>query len=357
MSASLERRYRAALDWYPSAWRAENGEAMLGTLLDEAEATGREKPRLGDLANLAVFGLKSRLHRLSVAVPARIRDRVSAITLATGFSFALVMFVGAEWAPWDVRGPWNGWTADWRPMGSDVPGFGPFASAAVGLYALWIAAFVLASIGLPRIASITLLLTLPTSLVLLDLGSRVETMRFVSLAPRGHVLLLLAVLAVIASFGLATRRGQRARGALWLLASAALALVALVGHAAPGFTYLDALNQGWAFENRLAPVYIWDTLIDPAFYLAVLTVGGVVFIVRSRYEWAIAVGLAAVPWAIAFLGIALGGGGSLSAAVYSFLVTPAAVAVGYAVVRKRGYRIVLQRREEAPAATSAPLAS
>ena len=345
MSAALERRYRAALDWYPSSWRAKNGEAMLGTLLDEAEATGRDKPRLGDLANLAMHGLRAQLVRLSLVVPARVRDRVSAITLATGFAFALVMFVAAEWAPWAARGPWNGWIADWRPMGGEVPGFGPFASAAAGLYLLWIVAFVLAIVGLPRVASVTLILTLPTSAVIIDLGTRVETMRYVRLAPDGSVLLLLGTLAVIASLGLATRRGQRGRGAVWLLVSAFGALGALAAMELPNLGVSLSINDGWAFEDRLHPHWEWNSLINPAYFLTILVIVAVAFIARGRYEWAIAVGLAAVPWAFAFVFIALNGGGSLSGAVYGLLATMAAAAIAYGLVRKRGYRIVLQRRE------------
>lgn len=34
----LEARYRAALRFYPESWRLENEEAVIGTLLDRAEA-------------------------------------------------------------------------------------------------------------------------------------------------------------------------------------------------------------------------------------------------------------------------------------------------------------------------------
>jgi hypothetical protein len=347
VSASLERRYRAALDWYPTAWRAENGEAMLGTLLDEAEATGREKPRLGDLANLAIHGLRAQLVRLSLVVPARVRDRVSAITLATGFAFALVMFVGAEWAPWDERGPWNGWIADWRPMGGDVPGFGPFASAAAALYVMWIAAFLLALAGLPRFASATLLFTLPASAVIVDLGTRVETMRFVRLAPEASVLVLLGMLAVIASIGLATRRGQRGHGAIWMTVAAAGALGAVAVHELPHLGNTLAANSGWAFENRLDPRWQWASIIDPAYFFAILVGIAVVLLIRSRYEWALTFGLAAVPWALAFIAIGVGGGGFASAVACTLLSAIAAIGIAYGVVRKRGYRLVLERNEEA----------
>jgi len=354
MSAALERRYRAALDWYPKGWRDENGEAMLGTLLDEAEATGREKPRLGDLLNLALHGIGAQFTRLSLAVPARVRDRVSAITLGTGFAFALTMFVGVEWAPWAERGPWNGWIAYW-PV--DVPGFGPFASAAAGLYALWIAAFVFAIVGLPRLAVVALLFTIPASAVIIDLGSHAETSRFVTFAPDGQALVMLGLLAAVASIGLATRPGQRAGGSVWLLLSATIAILLVAAHELPKLHSTLAANAGWAFENRLDAQGTWASLIDPAGVLAVMVVAAVIFVARSRYEWAIAVVVAAVPWALAFVAIALNGGGSLSGAVVAVLLTVVAAAVAYRLLQRRGYRIVLQRTDDTVAAASVPPAS
>ena len=194
MSAALERRYRAALDWYPSAWRAENGEAMLGTLLDEAEATGREKPRLGDLANLAMHGLAASASQLPNRIPPAIRDRVAAISLGTGFALSLVVFLGAEWAPWAPNGPWNGWAFDWRVVNSEVPGFGPFASAGVVLFALWFAAFGFALVGLARTASFTLFATFPVSLLLVENAGH----RMASLRPTDGLLVVLAALALLA---------------------------------------------------------------------------------------------------------------------------------------------------------------
>lgn len=47
---------RAALRLYPRDWRADNSAAVVGTLLDVAEATGRRTVPLGELVPLAVRG-------------------------------------------------------------------------------------------------------------------------------------------------------------------------------------------------------------------------------------------------------------------------------------------------------------
>ena len=56
----LERRYRAALRWYPASWRRANADALLGTLLDRADHEGRTEPTPAELRNLAVVGLRKR---------------------------------------------------------------------------------------------------------------------------------------------------------------------------------------------------------------------------------------------------------------------------------------------------------
>jgi hypothetical protein len=59
MSASLERRYRRLLAWYPAAHRTEYGEEMIGVLL-AAASEGQRRPRLSDQVNLIAGGLRAR---------------------------------------------------------------------------------------------------------------------------------------------------------------------------------------------------------------------------------------------------------------------------------------------------------
>ena len=62
MSGDLERRYRGLLAWYPTAYRAEYGEEMLGVLLDGAR-DGQRYPKPAEAADLIRSALALRLGR------------------------------------------------------------------------------------------------------------------------------------------------------------------------------------------------------------------------------------------------------------------------------------------------------
>lgn len=79
MTGALERRYRRSLRAYPPAWRAENEEVVLGTLLDVAESEGRDRPAPGERWTLATDGLAHRLDRRVALVAA-----VTAFAASTG---------------------------------------------------------------------------------------------------------------------------------------------------------------------------------------------------------------------------------------------------------------------------------
>lgn len=59
---SLESRYRRMLRSYPASWRRTNEEALVGLLLDEAEARGQTKPRFGERMSAALHGSAARLN-------------------------------------------------------------------------------------------------------------------------------------------------------------------------------------------------------------------------------------------------------------------------------------------------------
>jgi len=334
----MERRYRAALDWYPRRWRDENGEAMLGTLLDEAEATGRDRPRPTDLANLAVHGIAATARQLPDRVPAAIRDRASAIALATGFALALVQFLAVEWAPWAPNGPWNGWAFDWRGVNADVPGFGPFASAGVILYGLWLAAFVLAIVGLARTATVALVATLPVIVVLVANSGH----RMVAFRPADIVLVSFAALALLAVLGRPTRRGHKAAGARWLGIAAGIALVLPSAFAV--LAIVGRLGGDPRFELRLDPWGSWYQLANPVLFLVAAAGLALVAFARGHRDWTLALALTSVPWAIASVGLVAGGGGIGAIAGWTVLAV-AALTLGYLVLRERGYRIALVRRD------------
>lgn len=77
---SLESRYRRMLRPYPASWRRTNEEALVGLLLDEAEARSQTKPRFVERASAALHGSAARLNARFVIVCS-----LGAIALASAF--------------------------------------------------------------------------------------------------------------------------------------------------------------------------------------------------------------------------------------------------------------------------------
>ena len=75
--ASLERRYRRLLAWYPRAFRRENGQEILAVLLASA-ADGQRRPGLAESADLITSGLRMRVRP---CVPRRERTVRAAVRL------------------------------------------------------------------------------------------------------------------------------------------------------------------------------------------------------------------------------------------------------------------------------------
>ncbi|ROP44401.1 MULTISPECIES: hypothetical protein [unclassified Rathayibacter] len=78
MSTTLERQYRRLLHWYPRTWREEHEEALIGTLLDTADAENRTAPSPTEEWNLAWNGLATHFSRLSPGA------RTATLTIALG---------------------------------------------------------------------------------------------------------------------------------------------------------------------------------------------------------------------------------------------------------------------------------
>lgn len=55
------QQYRRLLRWYPRSWRARQGEALLGIMLDEAEAVGHSRPTVGQRWSAFLHGTWTRL--------------------------------------------------------------------------------------------------------------------------------------------------------------------------------------------------------------------------------------------------------------------------------------------------------
>ena len=118
ISIPLGVAYDRMLRFYPPEWRAQNGPAMVGALLDQAEDEQRERPNLSDRVSLAVGGIHQTL--LSTGTGSRWT------LLPLGAAAALSAFY---------------FSITWSP-GITYPGtLGPFANPSVIAGALVIIAF------------------------------------------------------------------------------------------------------------------------------------------------------------------------------------------------------------------------
>ena len=80
-----EQYYRRLLRWYPRSWRAYHGEALLGIMLDEAEALGRSRPTVGQRWSAFLHGTGNRLGARAALWCAAIGLVLSLVSLALLF--------------------------------------------------------------------------------------------------------------------------------------------------------------------------------------------------------------------------------------------------------------------------------
>jgi len=271
VSGALEARYRAALRWYPRSWRAENADAIVGTMLDQAEAQGRSTPLPGELCNLASSGASRRLERFA---PRAVRDRLALIALLMGTALSLLSTVLAEWAPFVTRE-----TILFDDGSFFIPaaaGFGPFLSAGVLIYFAWILAFCAVLLKRQGVAAIVVGLTIPFSVVLYlfrpepwaaNQGSPVTS-------------LILDGLALLVILGNARRPLAPARTAIALLFAIAVVVT--------GTEFAGTIQ----YYSRIF-VYF-----EPRVIVAVLALLAIVAGVRQSHAWTAALVLSALPWAV-----------------------------------------------------------
>jgi hypothetical protein len=278
MSAPLEREYRRALRWYPRRWRASNEDVMLGTLLDVAQERGERTPTRSDLRSLRLHGLAARLGFVSRILTPAIRDRVSAIALGTGVALSAWAIVFSLVNARSV----DNFTNRFGRGASTT--FGPFASLAIILYALWVLAFIAALIGRPRLMRVLLSATLPTAMVARVLSEQLG----MNLFPSTTTVLMLEFFALLALLGTAR---PTARWRLWVGAGAAAA-IALVSLVLSGAHALPTVNGYFFFERTF--------FFESGFFLPQLCTGGAVLAIMClalhRWRWAAVVTISMLPW-------------------------------------------------------------
>lgn len=269
--SALEQRYRSALRWYPAHWRAENADAVLGTLLDVADAERRESPTRFELVDLAFSGVRTRLSPLARVLPSSVRDRAASVALGFGFGLAVVMLVLQEWAPWaEVTEPISGTIV------------GPFAGWGGALYSAWVLAFLMYAARMATAGRLLLLATVPFSIALVMVDGGMDA----AFRPTSYGLAILGSLAVITAMG----RPLVGR-ASWIPVS----LVAVYAASSVVVPFLANL----AVETRISPREMWNfvSLSQGPFawliyVIAAIAVGGVV---TRQFSWAGAMMVVSLP--------------------------------------------------------------
>jgi hypothetical protein len=137
--SAVEVEARELLRWFPARWRQAHGEALVGTLLDAAEAGDRDELTADERRDLITSGIRERGLAL---IPEAVRRQAAPIALGVGASLAGLQLLVVEWSPWSSRA--------WEDLSPIPYGFGPFTSAGIVIDALWLAAFVFGLLHLRR---------------------------------------------------------------------------------------------------------------------------------------------------------------------------------------------------------------
>jgi hypothetical protein len=290
-------RYRRLLGLYPAHWQAANADALLGVMLDVADAEGRDRPMAREglavvrhASGLWAAQVRGRLERdsalrsFSVAGPA---------ALVSGSVLAALCLVLGELAP-GVPHIW------WRDPSVRV--FGPLPTSGTLLYAVWGLTLGAAVLGFGRVTRTALWLAVVTPALLVALGALVWLAR--------PPLTVLIVFTTFAAVALTSPPGS-------LLGSArrraGLAGVAVALAAAGGATVHDATTDGvlWGFEvpGDMLPL-LADSYLGSGFYrglglqavaglampvvLAAIALG--VVTVWRRPGWLLAAVVVGEPW-------------------------------------------------------------
>jgi hypothetical protein len=313
----LEDEYRAALRWYPRAWRQQHGDALVGTLLDAAEAEGRDEATASERRDLRLNGVRA---RGLAFLPIGIADRAASLALGIGGAFATLQFVGIEWAPWT---PTAAHHAQWTlPVPAEAE-FGPFVSVGAVFYLIWIAAFVTGMLGWRWVTRTVLGLTLVASIVMALLPVTPATLA----RPPLTGMLAMALLAGVALLG---TPGRSARSAGWLAITFAVATAAICGTFWIRFPTTHFPQPGaWGTRQFFTAL--------PAPWIALgLAAAIVLALIARRRNWAIALFVGLTPWWLGMIVNSTSGDPS-----EQLMVLPYALAfVAVLIIRGLGLRLV-----------------
>jgi hypothetical protein len=143
-STALGEEYRRLLRWYPRRWRLDNEDAMLGTLLDNAEHEGRTHPTSDERAAIIRSAFAERFGRPLAG------ERLRLIPLSAG---ALLSVFYSCFIIWSPRTQYSG-------------ALGPFSNASVITCVLLVLAFLAGLFVRGRTANAFALLAAVTEIII-----------------------------------------------------------------------------------------------------------------------------------------------------------------------------------------------
>lgn len=296
MSMRVSEEFRRWSRWYPAAWRAKNGAAMLGAYLDVAESEGRERLTRAEKAGLVFRGLGA---RLDAAIPGAVRDLVATVMVSLLGAFGLITGITTEWAPWDP----------------EPRAFGPFVSPFVIVSALAVAVWLFGLAGAERLYRAALVATVVTGLaagLVVEPYSPVHGWPYVFGLPA-----LFVGLAALLALPAARPR------AMWLTVGTLLWVVVFLAPLLPlGHWYLQQTRQGGITSAAMVLESPWSS--SPLFTgpsqhvqggvyasLSIVPVGLLVVVIAMIAALALALAgrrrggatvvLASIPWAAVLL--------------------------------------------------------
>jgi hypothetical protein len=232
-TSSADGAFRRLLRLYPPSWRTANGDALLGVMLDVADAEGRVRPTAREGTAVVRHAARTwatagsdRLRRTGIGGSF---SWIGPGALVLGTTLSAVSFLFGEWFP-GIHLLWgNDFHAD---------RFGPFPSAGPLLYAVWLLAFGAVVAGAARAGRLLLVLAAVGAPVLLTVCDRTGVAR-----PPVLFLYAMTVFAVVALVGMprldrATRRRLGVASAGTVAATTALlAAVTALGLALPNWDF------------------------------------------------------------------------------------------------------------------------
>jgi hypothetical protein len=270
MAAALEENYRQWLRWYPRAWLARRGDAMVGTLMDVAESEHRENLGPGERRSIAIHGVRARFEEY---LPSRARKIAATIAVSAGFAISVVTFVMSSWSPLAVTPP---------PFAAGYYSrFGPFFDIGPTVDFFWLVAFAAALLGQWRLGRLALV----ASIVITAVMPRIAEVAHPQwLSVDRATLTLLGLTALVGILG----TPQRGR---WLIGAVA-AWTAVYFAIYLRDPSVDARN--WSSTNLL-----WESATAQWWLGLFIVAIAIVCIALKRRALALAIILSIAPWVTA----------------------------------------------------------